>query len=858
MEPTPDTDYAEWYKTIYPRLTGSGLWMRGGETNTLTPEEYGCRPFRVLITRLSTAEDTAESSTHKLLYALIKSIPGAFPDLAFLPPRNDARLFDRDGVPWLLGTGTKRGPAGFDVIAFSNSIVQELVNLPTMLQRSGIPLRKSERMADASVPLVLLGGANAQWTSAFWTDDPPVDGVFVGESISCIEKLFSVCRDGKLNLLKKESVLNDLESVPGFFQPDRIGGIRKWHDPDLAEQRFFPDLPVSFVGDQPGRGTVAISEGCPSFCSFCSESYVRKPYRELPADAVVERALRMKASMGLDRVELSSFNFNVHGGFYDILMGLAERFDTVGLKSMRFDVLARDPNLLPALLATGKNSLTCGLEGVSPRIRSALDKSLSGQDLSAALRMALASPVRELKVFLIATGWEEKEDLDAFAQLLQSMKAALARTMHKPRVIFSATPLLRFPWTPLEFEDAPSPDRMRDCLDAIERTAAESGFELRRAASIPEWWLSQVLVRAADPRLLPALLRSMERTGFVFYRYVPPDFTGIFLEELANQGVAPADLLLGSDPDRPGEKPWEVLETGVGRPFLMRRHHKLGEYVTRTRIKAEGAGRGVNSGAGTDDAALCWPDPDARAGNETAGRITPPKTAAGSSSIFADRISGKRAASRRDEREFAFLVRLRELARGLPRNAAGAALARAWMLSDPRFADAFRRFKNSYWEDRSSPAWIAGDDVITLVFSGNRPADLMRLFGDAGVLGTANQEFTSWGRCMGLMEGAPETVSVSVRSPFPFEGSRYLKVLRLNHILKKSGTDAYQYEFTKDALRKNIIKRMSAVRSAEGTTTVHLVAGVKFDPGVFAKTAFALPHPSEWVRIEMESNMEEG
>jgi radical SAM superfamily enzyme YgiQ (UPF0313 family) len=847
-----DTDYTEWYKTTYPKLTGFGLWLRGGEINTLPPEEYERRFFRVLITRLSTAMDTAESSTHKLLYALVKSIPGTFPDLAYLPPKNDARFFGSGRVPWLLGTNTKRGPMDFDVIAFSNSIVQELVHIPVMLQRSGIPLQKTKRMEDESIPLVLLGGANALWTSSIWMDDPPVDGIFVGESLSCIEKLFTICRDGKLNRSKKRTVLDGLESVPGFFQPDRIRKIRKHHDPNLAEQKFFPDMPVLFIEDQPGRGTVAISEGCPSFCSFCSESYTRKPYRELPPETVIKRAEHMKAAMGLERIELSSFNFNVHSGFYDILAGLTQRFDTVGLKSMRFDVLARDPGLLPALLAAGKNSLTCGLEGISPRIRSALDKSLSDPDLSAALRQVFASPVRELKIFLIATGWEEKEDMEAFGHLLQSMTTALARAVSKPRIVFSATPLVRFPWTPLEFEDAPSADRMRECLESMGKTAAASGFEFRRAASLSEWWLSQVLVRAADQRLHPALVRSIQRTGFVYYRDVPESFVGIFRQELSKEGIEPANLPSGLDPDKPGQRPWELIETGLSRAFLIGQYKKHRQSLSPE--NSAGADQAACFGTDTGVCPDCGACPKEEDGMND-GRA--PATGIKSSSIFAERIRDKRSASKRDEKEFKFLVRLSERARGLPRKAIGTALARALMLADPRFTDAFRRFKGSYWEDHSSSVWMTGDDVITLVFRGKVMADLTRLFENPEMMKKANMELKSWGRVNGLADREPEDVSVLIRSPYPFDGNRYLKDGRLNHVLKKTGERAYRYEFTREALRKKLIKSMSVEAPAGGVITLRLTVGAKFDPAVFAKTAFRLPHPSDWVRIEMESTMKE-
>src|SRR6478609_7915697 len=101
--------FRDWYERTYPELHRSGLWLRGGEINTLPVEEYDARPFRAMFVRLSTYFDTGYSFTHQILYQLAAGTPGVYPDLAYLPPARDAAVFARDGVPWLLGTQSKLG-----------------------------------------------------------------------------------------------------------------------------------------------------------------------------------------------------------------------------------------------------------------------------------------------------------------------------------------------------------------------------------------------------------------------------------------------------------------------------------------------------------------------------------------------------------------------------------------------------------------------------------------------------------------------------------------------------------------------------------------------------------------------------
>src|SRR4051812_29161603 len=178
--------FTSWYDANFPFLSGQGLWLRGGEWNTLPPSQWETRPLRVLITRLSTYLDTSESFTHPLLYQALADVPGIYPDLAYLPPPKDGNLMIRDGVPWLLGTQSKRGPLSFDVIAFSNAIVQELVNLPSMLQHSGLAMSAAERLARKDIPLMIMGGANAYHASLIDHEDSPIDGLFTGEQIEDI------------------------------------------------------------------------------------------------------------------------------------------------------------------------------------------------------------------------------------------------------------------------------------------------------------------------------------------------------------------------------------------------------------------------------------------------------------------------------------------------------------------------------------------------------------------------------------------------------------------------------------------------------------------------------------------------
>ena len=53
-------DYRAWYEGVFHELHRHGLWLRGGELNTLPLEEVERRDLRVLFVRLSTYFDSPE------------------------------------------------------------------------------------------------------------------------------------------------------------------------------------------------------------------------------------------------------------------------------------------------------------------------------------------------------------------------------------------------------------------------------------------------------------------------------------------------------------------------------------------------------------------------------------------------------------------------------------------------------------------------------------------------------------------------------------------------------------------------------------------------------------------------------
>jgi radical SAM superfamily enzyme YgiQ (UPF0313 family) len=833
MSVPPHSSYSDWYERAYPGLTGHGLWLHGNEINTLPAAEYGLRPFRILIARLSTYYDTAESFSHKVLYQIARRRGDTFPDFAYLPPVNDGPILAADGVPWLLGTSSKRGPKAFDCVAFSNALVVELVNVLAMLARSGIPLEKSARMDDDSLPLVIMGGSNAHAATAFFVPDPPVDGIFAGESVECISRIFAICAEAKQAHVSKRETLALLEDVPGFVQPDGKRATRRIVEVAPALNALLEDAPVFNIDEQYGRGNLQISEGCACFCGFCSESFCRKPYREVAAGEAAACARRMKAAMGLSRMELYSFNFNMYSQLGSLCATLADLGLTPGLKSQRFDMLARDPHLLDLLRAVGKSSLTCGLEGISSRLRRYLHKSLSEDDVRASISRIVSSPLRELKVFLIVTGLEEGRDVSEFDGLVRFIKERAAESLHGPRVIFSVTPLVRFPWTPLEFEDAPLPETLRPIVASIRGAVAKHGFEFRMSSNLSYYHLSQILARASDPRVYAGLTAAFRSTGYVYYRSVPSSFVDAFVTSCEERGLSHLALLSGHAHDDES-KPWLRVQTGIDREFLKRRHDDARAFIDNGFCLGNPASAGSCTACGACDqqgkAALCEPRPNPEYPARLFAALRPAAPA-----------------------ETGFVVDVSDSCRGLPRESFGVALARAIMLAVPGAVASYAGYCRSLWAASRQPCWITGHDIVVLAWRAQGGALVETAMSDLSCLAKINAALGTWGTVAGPAGRPPARRTIVARSPFAFDPRAYCAGNGLPYTLRKTGESAYACDFGPKAAKKKIIRSLAYAKNPAGGTDISMTVLDKFDPAEFVRESFAFEHENDWVRVRIEA-----
>jgi hypothetical protein len=510
----------------------------------------------------------------------------------------------------------------------------------------------------------------------------------------------------------------------------------------------------------------------------------------------------------------------MHSRIYALLWDLLPLFQNIGLKSQRLD-MPGDTSTIECQHAVGKSIFSAGVEGISPRIRRYLNKNLDEETLRNNLELIFKVRARELKIFLLSTGLEGDDDFEEFERLLDAIRESKDAYHARTRVIFSITPLVRFPWTPLEFGKAHPPEAHEAIVARVRQRVADRRFELHEAMGANEYLVSQVLVRASGDEVRRALLSALEETGFVYYRRVTPRFFTSFLDHLRREGVLAEDVLGAISYKKSLERSWALLDTGIKRSFLW------GAYLKNVNFVEVG---------GLDEARI---EPPAHGPEEYRERARQAK------------VDGTRKA---------FRVSVGEPGRGVLRKYVGIALARALMKTEAALTPYFRSYVSSVWaSDETTPVWVTGDDIVTLAWDRRALPILEEALADRKFLAAVNGHLGSWGSLAGAGDGTRALFSLRMESPYEFDGSGYFRRRGLKHTLYRDGPASYHLKFTGDSMKKGIVSGCSVAAKAEdaggGGVAVDIVPGAKFDAEEFVRETFAYPRKNDWVRIKVTSTM---
>ncbi len=480
------------------------------------------------------------------IYSLLNAYPDFVCERAFYDPPapDDVR------PPPVVSMESQRPLADFAVVAFTLSYEFDYFNMVQVLRSAGIPLWAEQR--DERHPLVIAGGACMITNPAVVA--PFLDAAVAGEGDETVPALVDAWRDGLFGA--RDELLDELATLPGVYVPSRppaAGAVERQWVRDIAQTATCSTV-LTEDTELSNMTLIEVARGCGRGCRFCIAGYVFRPPRYRPLDdllGVVERSLPLS-----DRVGLLGAAVADHPQLTELVIGAREMGARISISSLRVDNLR--PEVLRAIAEGGTKTVTVAPEAGSERMRQAINKGVSEDEILDGAALVGESGARRLKLyFMIGLPGEQDDDVQAMAALCNRIKRRLDAAGNGTRLVVGASPLVPKPWTAYQYQVQTDAATIRR-RQAILKQRLAPGIELRsdspRAARIDD-----VLSRG-DARVATMLAE------------LPDPSLGAYGRAIREHGL---DGPFPWEGERP---PWQVVDVGMTERFLLRemdKHERL-------------------------------------------------------------------------------------------------------------------------------------------------------------------------------------------------------------------------------------------------------------------------------------------
>ncbi|MFH1084744.1 MAG: radical SAM protein, partial [Chloroflexota bacterium] len=364
------------------------------------------------------------------LYRQWNALPGVVCERAFAALGRQAPA---DEPPITLES--QRPLADAAVIAFSVSFELDYFNVLDVLARAGVPLRAADRQQGD--PYVLLGGPAVSANPMPLA--PVADAVVIGEAEECLEALTGVLRESWAH--DRAATLAALRRLPGVYVPllgedERVSRLVA-HDLDRWPTHTAIVAPQAEFGDM---YLIEISRGCPHGCRFCLAGHLYRPMRERSLATLLAQArhgMQFRRKLGLVAAAVSD-----HTEIDALVAGLRQMGAALSVSSLRMRPLSAP--LVQALAESGAQVITLAPEAGSERLRRAIHKGVTQDDILAATALVAHQGFETCKLyFMLGLPGETDDDIAELLALVRAIAAIFTR-----RIVVNLTPFVPKAHTP--------------------------------------------------------------------------------------------------------------------------------------------------------------------------------------------------------------------------------------------------------------------------------------------------------------------------------------------------------------------------------------------------------------------------
>lgn len=359
---------------------------------------------------------------------------------------------------------------------------------------------------------------------------------------------------------KADGTLLDRVVLPGIsatVKPPRF--------PDLAAEPAFNSI---IATDTTFEDTylVEVARGCPHGCRFCSAGFVYRPPRFQSLETLkgcLAEAAERTSKVGLVGTAVADLP-----GLHELCHLAGEKNLQVSFSSLRADAL--DAELINTLRSSGVKTATIAPDAGSERMRRVINKGMNETEILTATAALVTGGIPNLKLyFMVGLPWESAADVEAIIRLTQKIKARFLEASRSRKKIGTITvsinafvpkPFTPFQWCPME-------DR-RTLQNKIKtlRKALQKIPNVRVQSENLRWSYIQALFARGDRRVAD-LLKSAHAKG------------GNWAQTFKETDQDP-DFYVTRTRETSEHLPWEFIDHGLKRAFLLSEYHRAREAKT--------------------------------------------------------------------------------------------------------------------------------------------------------------------------------------------------------------------------------------------------------------------------------------